>query len=1324
MKNLGETLLRSSEPAKDGRIMNVARHRVPHAARIREFHLLVSRASGKCSPMEIDNQAGARAAAQCSRQSQPRTGRMLKALRLPATLLLALAGALLAPNSAADTLTFQQGVGGYTGLKQTTLFQLGAGASAVNGGLSVGTWTVDGGNLAYNNGEFKHGLIWFDNIFGSNPGQIPFGSLITSATITATYNDFSDSAFAVHRMLQTWSPATATWNSFTAGVQADGIEAAAAATTTFSNPNSGGAGTYNAYGTSLTDDLQLFSSGTPNYGWVVLPTSGFSGWGWSAAQTNSAVLSVTFTPPGALPAATINSPTNGATVGQSFTITATATAVPPATVASVTFKDGATVLGVDTTSPYSWNVTGAALGSHTLTAVVTDSSSSGATATSAPVNVTVVNLLPTVSITSPATGTKVPTTFTINANATDPDGTVSSVAFYDGPTLLGTDTTSPFTWNVVGAAEGSHALTAVATDNNSASTTSATVNVTVAVPIPIGPTGSGTLTFDTLAAANQWATRSVAGGAGEVVDDAGLDSVMNGIAAANINTALGSQTGSGSAPNAYWRSGDKKLGTQPTLNKVTLLMAPLQNASGGILNTLAVSYTLGLASVTPTEWIKGHRVYWSKTGAAGSWTAAGNYLLSTPGSTASISIYLTALNWADGGSLYLVWADDNGMSTEGDYTIDNVSFTPFSGPVVSITSPANGAMIGTDFTINAIAATGSGTISSVSFYDGAVLLGTDDSSPYSYTWNAAPAGSHTLTAVATDSNSGTATSSAIGVTVASGSGALTRGPYLQMAAPTTMTIRWRSTQSTLGRVRFGTDIADLNQTADESAIPAAPFDHVVTLTGLTPNTTYFYSVGSATDTLASGANYTFKTPPAAGTPVNTRIWVLGDAGTSGNSTLPEDVNQIAVRDAFYTWTGARTPSLVLQLGDNAYNSGTDGEFQKGVFNIYPTMLSKTPFWSCLGNHETDGASVNSTAYPYFDIYSLPMAGESGGVASGTEHYYSFDYGNIHFIALDSMISSRAVDNPATAGINEDGPMAAWLRTDLASTTATWIICFFHHPTYSKGSHDSDSSTDSGGRMVQMRQNFLPILEAGGVDLVLSGHSHSYERSYLLDGHYGLSSTLVPAMKKNAGDGRPTGNGAYIKPLTGPRDHFGAVYAVAGSSGKISGVSLHPAHCIFLNNLGSLVLDVDGTRLDATFVRENGTTPDTFTMIKQGAADSDADGIPDEYELANGLNRLNAADAALDADGDDQSNLSEYIAGTDPNNPNSKFTASIAASNGVMILSFTAQANKTYSVQYKNSLTDAEWITLQSYPAAPAQGTIDYTEPAPLPNARFYRVVTP
>jgi hypothetical protein len=515
----------------------------------------------------------------------------------------------------------------------------------------------------------------------------------------------------------------------------------------------------------------------------------------------------------------------------------------------------------------------------------------------------------------------------------------------------------------------------------------------------------------------------------------------------------------------------------------------------------------------------------------------------------------------------------------------------------AITSPANGTNVGSAFVIEATASTTSGSISRVSFYDGTTLLGTDNSFPFRFNWTNASVGSHALKVVAYDNNNNpTPASAVVNVNVVAGAGSLTRGPYLQKATPNQMTIRWRNTLYDLGRVRYGATPATLNQTVDETTLPGPqPGDHIVTLAGLTPNTTYYYSIGSGSDTLApvppaDPTDFKFTTPPTAGTVIDTRIWVLGDAGTANG-------NAIAVRNAFYTFTGNRTPNLVLELGDNAYQSGYDTEFQNAVFDMYPTMLRKTPFWSCLGNHETAQATAFVDTYPYFDIYTLPTAGEAGGVASGTEHYYSFNYGNIHFIALDSMTANRSVDDPSTAG-NEDGPMATWLRADLQSNTATWTICFFHHPAYTKGSHNSDTEAE----LVQMRQNFLPILEAGGVDLTLAGHSHIYERSFLLDGHYGLSTTLTPAMKLNAGDGRPgpPGNGAYMKPLGGGA-HKGAVYVVAGSSGQAAGLQPDfplPAHYISLLNLGSLVLDINGNRLDATFVREDRSTPDTFTMIKQ------------------------------------------------------------------------------------------------------------------------------
>lgn len=398
---------------------------------------------------------------------------------------------------------------------------------------------------------------------------------------------------------------------------------------------------------------------------------------------------------------------------------------------------------------------------------------------------------------------------------------------------------------------------------------------------------------------------------------------------------------------------------------------------------------------------------------------------------------------------------------------------------------------------------------------------------------------------------------------------IVRGPYLQMGTPNSAIVRWRTDVATESRVRYGTSLGALNDLASD---PVVTTEHIVQVAGLQPLTRYYYEVGTGTGWFLGDTNDFFETAPLEGTALPTRIWVLGDSGTA-------NANAAAVRNAYINFAGARHTDVWLMLGDNAYNTGTDTEFQNAVFNMYWMFLQNTFLWSTRGNHESDAGGAT-----YFNIFSFPNNAQAGGVASGTEAYYSFNHGNIHFICLDSFGSSRSAT----------GAQATWLNNDLASVSSDWIIAFWHHPPYSKGSHNSDAEIE----LIEMRQNILPILEAGGVDLVLCGHSHSYERSFLLDGHYGNSGSLTSAMIKNGGSGREDATGAYSKPTPGIAPHEGTVYVVAGSSGQISGGTLnHPAMFISLNNLGSLVLDIHGNRLDAKFLRENETTPDYFTIIK-------------------------------------------------------------------------------------------------------------------------------
>ncbi len=479
---------------------------------------------------------------------------------------------------------------------------------------------------------------------------------------------------------------------------------------------------------------------------------------------------------------------------------------------------------------------------------------------------------------------------------------------------------------------------------------------------------------------------------------------------------------------------------------------------------------------------------------------------------------------------------------------------------------------------------------------------------------------------------------------------ITRAPYLQVATPSSMTIRWRTDAASTGRVRYGTDAANLSSIADAAA---SSTEHTVTLTGLAPDTRYYYSVGNTAGlVLASGADHKFVTSPPAGASKPMRIWVIGDAGTGSSS-------QTQVRDAYATYNGARETDLWLVLGDNAYSSGTDAEYQAKHFAIYSTMLRSSVSWYTLGNHDAGTGSVG--AHPYHTMFSFPTAGQAGGVASGTRSYYSFNYGNVHFISLDSQEVNRAAN----------GAMAQWVTADLQQNTLPWVIAFWHHPPYSKGSHNSDTELN----LVEMRTNFLPILEQYGVDLVLSGHSHSYERSYLLDGHYGVSSTLQPSMIKNGGSGRPGSGGAYTKPSTGPVAHEGAVYAVAGSSGQISGVTTHPAMFISLNNLGSMVLDLNGDRLDASFVRENGTVADTFTLIKGTVSGN----LPPDASItspANGASFAAPASIALQANASDEGSI-----------------AQVAFYNGPTLLGTTSVS--PYAVSWNNPPAGAHRITARA-----------------------------
>lgn len=402
---------------------------------------------------------------------------------------------------------------------------------------------------------------------------------------------------------------------------------------------------------------------------------------------------------------------------------------------------------------------------------------------------------------------------------------------------------------------------------------------------------------------------------------------------------------------------------------------------------------------------------------------------------------------------------------------------------------------------------------------------------------------------------------------------LVRKPYLQTVTPTAATIVWTSDVAADSLVRYGSSPSSLGQSAP---LAAAVTQHEVALSGLTPATRYYYSVGSAAGTLAGGdATHYFETAPTLGTKKKFRAWIVGDSGTG-------DGNQNAVRDAMLGFVGHHRPHLFLHMGDMAYSSGTTSQFTQNFFNAYATVLENTVVWPTMGNHEGLSANSNTQTGPYYTAYVLPKAAEAGGLASGTEAYYAYDYANVHFVVLNS---HDIPNGPGSA-------MLTWLTADLAATTQDWIIAYFHHPAYTKGTHNSDTE----GQLIAMRQNVLPILEAGGVDLVLAGHSHIYERSFLVDGAYNTPTTAAGHIV-DPGDGKPLGAGPYKKPV-GAASHAGAVYVVAGHGGaSLGGTANHPLMYFSEIAFGSCILDVQDNRVALVNVRSDGELTDRFAMIK-------------------------------------------------------------------------------------------------------------------------------
>ncbi len=391
-----------------------------------------------------------------------------------------------------------------------------------------------------------------------------------------------------------------------------------------------------------------------------------------------------------------------------------------------------------------------------------------------------------------------------------------------------------------------------------------------------------------------------------------------------------------------------------------------------------------------------------------------------------------------------------------------------------------------------------------------------------------------------------------------------RAPYMVMQTKDSITIKWQSPKEEIGEVKYGFFSDKLDKSIfDKEAVDK----HSLKITNLQECTKYFYSVSSESmeidnenrsfSTLCSSANFQ-------------KLWVIGDSGKKGKGQdgvykamlddIDNDLNKL---------------DMWILLGDNAYKSGKQKEYNANLFKPYAELVKRFVPWAVIGNHD-------ARRWAFYDIWDFPTNGESGGVASGSEKFYSIDNGNIHLVMLDS----------ETADKSPDGAMANWLREDLKNNKKPWVIVAWHTPPYTDGGHKSDSNYDSSGNLKEMRENFVPIMDQFGVDLVLSGHSHGYERSRLMISHTGKSDTF-DAKKYIVQDS----DSCYTKPL-GSTKESGTVYVVCGSSAKLDKAELnHPALPFSIQEMGSLIIDVTPTTLSSKFLTIDGRIADQFIIKK-------------------------------------------------------------------------------------------------------------------------------
>ena len=661
----------------------------------------------------------------------------------------------------------------------------------------------------------------------------------------------------------------------------------------------------------------------------------------------------------------------------SFTITANASSA--GSISKVAFYSGTTLLGTATSAPYSFTWNNVMSGTYSLTAVATDGN--GASTTSAPVSV-ISDAPPAVSLTSPAANTvsTAPSSFNLSANATSTTSTISKVDFYNGTTLIGTATSAPygFAWNNVPS--GTYSLTAVATDNLGATTTSALVSVTSnALP---------TVNITAPVAASSYTTPSNITITANAADS---DGTISKVEFYNGTALLGSAT---AAPYSFtWNSapaGTYSLTAVATDNlggsttsaavSVNVIAPPVVSLSAPANNTVAIAP----ANLTLT----------ANASSAGTIAKVDFYNGTTLLGTATSAPYNFAWNNVSSGtySLTAVATDGNGAST----TSAPVSVISNAPPAVTLTSPAANAVSTApgSFTLTANATDSDGTIAKVDFYQGTTLIGTATTAPYSFIWSNAPAGTYSLTAVATDNLGASTTSAPVSV--------------ISDALPT---------------VSLTSPLAN--------AVSVAPGSFILTASATSTTSTIakvdFYANNILVGT-ATAAPYSFT-------------WSNVPAGTYALTAVSTDALGITATSAAITVTSDQAPSV------NLTSSATGAQITSpGSLTLTATAASTTSTIAKVDFYNGTTLLGTATSAPYTYIWNSVPVGSYSLMAVATDALGTTTTSSaIAITAIANVPPAISLTGPAN-GTTVKVPGSFTLTANATSTTSAIARVDFYNGT--------------------------------------------------------------------------------------------------------------------------------------------------------------------------------------------------------------------------------------------------------------------------------------